>query len=138
MSVCAFDPRVLESTLETLTVGIGDKTRCDRMTESRQGGADKNPGQEPALDGQGVQEFVLSRPHCCLFVFMSSQYSTPSDCAIDERNWTIEEGFDPPSAQHFLSLSVRLCHGLPFFVHSLRSSLRCIYFNWTMDCLFQT
>ena len=68
MSVYAFDPRVLESTPETLTVGIGDKTRRDRMTESGQGGADKNPGQEQALDGQGLQEFVLSRPHCCPFL----------------------------------------------------------------------
>ena len=134
MSVRAFGPRGLSFILKTLAVEIGGKTRRDRTAESGQGGPDKSPGQEQALDRKGVQEFVLLRPHCCLFLCFP--HSAPFDCPFDESNWTPEEVFDPPSAQHLLFLSVRLCHGLSFFVHSLRPSLRCSYFNWRLELSF--
>jgi hypothetical protein len=115
------DPRILGAT--THKTLIGDKTWT---TESDQGGQ----GQEQALDRQGVQEFFFFRPHCCLFfVFLSFPYLTPFDRLLDESNWTSsEEVLDSSSTtQHILFLSVRLCHGFSFFVHSFQPSLRCSY-----------
>jgi hypothetical protein len=99
--------RILGATThKTLKRDTGDETWYAR-TESEQGGQ----GQEQALDRQGVQELF---PHCCLFVFLSFSYlTTPFDCLLD---WTsFEEVLDsPPTQQHILFLSVRLCHGVPF------------------------
>lgn len=67
MFICAFDPGIFGTILETLTVEIGDKTWYDGTTESDQGGQGQGQGQEQALDRQGVQEFFSFRPHCCLF-----------------------------------------------------------------------
>jgi hypothetical protein len=120
-------------------MAIDEKPRYDRATESGQGGQGQGQGQgrEQALDRQGVQELFSFRPHCCLFLFLCFPYSTPFDCPLDESNRTSEEVFDPSSTQHFLFLPVRLRHGC-FFVHSFRPSLRCSYFDWTLDCLLQT
>jgi hypothetical protein len=116
--------RILGATThnKSLTKDTGHKTWYAR-TKSEQGGQ----GQEQALDRQGVQELF---PHCCLFVFLSFPYlSTPFDCLVDESNWTSsEEVLDSSSTtQHILFLSVRLCHGFSFSVHSFQPSLRCSY-----------
>jgi hypothetical protein len=83
-------------------------------------------GQEQALDRQEVQELF---PHCCLFVFLSFPYLTiPFDRLLDKSSWTSEEVLDSSSTQQpILFLSVRLCHGFSFFVHSFQPSLRCSY-----------
>jgi hypothetical protein len=116
--------RILGATThyKTLTKDTRGKTWYAR-TESNQGGQ----SQKQALDRQGVQELF---PHCCLFVFLPFPYLTTTFvCLLDESNWTSsEEVLDSsPTQQHILFLSVRLCHGFSFFVHSFQPSLRCSY-----------
>jgi hypothetical protein len=96
------------------------------MTESYQGGQGQDQGQEQALDWQGVQELFLT---LLSFFFVFAFFYIPTPLII--LNWISEEVLTThhTRTQHVLFLSVRLCHGFSFFVHSFQPSLRCSYFD---------